>query len=125
MAKEDIKKKRFGNVNEYIQAYPQKVKDILRKIRAIVKEEAPQAEEIISYNMPAYKIYGRILLYFAAHTEHIGVYALPSANIEFKKELYGYETSKGTVKFPFSKPIPYELVGRMVKFRAKENMKKR
>ena len=122
MEKDD---KNVSSVDEYISKSPKAIQPSLKKLRKTIKEAAPQAEEIISYNMPAYKIYGRILLYFAAHTEHIGVYALPSANIEFKKELYGYETSKGTVKFPFSKPIPYELVGRMVKFRAKENMKKR
>jgi len=122
MEKDD---KKVSSVDEYISKSPKAIQPSLKKLRKTIKEAAPQAEEIISYNMPAYKIYGRILLYFAAHTEHIGVYALPSANIEFKKELYGYETSKGTVKFPFSKPIPYELVGRMVKFRAKENMKKR
>lgn len=120
MAGEDTKKKRFKNVDEYINAYPEKIKERLKKIRAIVKKEAPEAEEVISYNMPAYKFHG-MLLYFAVHTAHIGLYATPSATIKFKKELSEYETSKGGIRLPFDKPISYDLIRKIVKYKVKEN----
>lgn len=114
--------KRYKTVDEYVKNYPKDIQDKLNKIREIIKKEAPEAIEVISYNMPAYKIYGRILLYFAVHTSHIGFYAMPSAIIEFKKELDGFETSKGTIKFPNNKPIPKGLIKKIVKYRVKENL---
>jgi uncharacterized protein YdhG (YjbR/CyaY superfamily) len=116
--------KKINTVEEYIALSPKEMQANLKKLRRVIREAAPEAQEIISYNMPAYKIYGRILLYFAAHKEHIGLYAMPSANIEFKKELKGYETSKGGIRFPFEKPIPIDLIKKMIKFRINENLKK-
>jgi uncharacterized protein YdhG (YjbR/CyaY superfamily) len=116
---------RFKTVDEYIANHPKEVQIKLKKIQDIIKKVAPDSQEIISYNMPAYKIHGRILLYFAVHTEHIGLYAMPSAIVHYKKELIGYETSKGTIKFPKDKPIPYDLVRKIVKFRVNENLQKK
>jgi uncharacterized protein YdhG (YjbR/CyaY superfamily) len=123
MVGEDTKKKIFKNVDEYIDAYPENIGERLKKIRAIVKKEAPEAEEVISYNMPAYKFHG-MLLYFAVHTSHIGLYAMPSAIIAFRKELKDYETSKGGIKFPFDKQISYDLIRKIVKYKVKENLER-
>jgi uncharacterized protein YdhG (YjbR/CyaY superfamily) len=113
------------NVDEYISLYPKEIQVKLKKLREIIKSSAPYSLEVISYNMPAYKVFGRILLYFAVHSKHIGLYALPSAIIEFKNELKGYETSKGTIQFPLDKPIPYDLVKKIVKYRVKENLERK
>ena len=121
----EIKKNRFRTVDEYISIYPKNIQDILKKLRKAIKETAPDSQEIISYNMPAYKVYGRVLLYFAVHTEHIGLYAMPSAIIAFKKELIDYKKSKGTIQFPLDKPIPYDLTKKIVRYRVKENLKRK
>jgi len=115
---------RFKTVDEYVNNNPKEIQVKLNKIRGIVKSEAPDAIEVISYNIPAYKL-NRILLYFAVHTSHIGLYAMPSAVVAFKKDLTGYETSKGTIRFPLDKPIDYELVRKIIKFRVKENFMKK
>lgn len=117
--------KKINTVEEYISNLPVKIQVVLKKLRKIIKESSPEIQEIISYNMPAYKLNGRILLYFAVHKEHIGLYAMPSANIKFKRELTNYETSKGGIRFPFDKQIPYDLIEKIVKFRIKENLKKK
>jgi uncharacterized protein YdhG (YjbR/CyaY superfamily) len=114
---------RFTTVDEYIKAQPAAVKAGLKLIRQTVKKAAPDAEEVISYNMPAYKFHG-MLLYFAAHTAHIGLYAMPGAIIAFKEKIKMFVTSKGTIQFPVDKPIPVKLINDIVKFRAKENIEK-
>jgi len=110
------------NVDEYVAVQPKKVQGILNKLRAAIKSAAPKAEEVISYQMPAYK-YNGMLVFFAAWQSHIGLY--PAGRLmAFEKELAGYERSKGTIKFPLDKPIPYNLITRIVKFRVKENEEK-
>jgi uncharacterized protein YdhG (YjbR/CyaY superfamily) len=116
--------KKPTSVDEYIASYPANVQAKLNEIRQIVKEEAPQASEKLSYGMPYFSFNGR-LLYFAVHKEHIGLYAMPSAVIVFKKELTEYETSKGTIRFPLDKPLPTELIRRIIEFRVKENSSKK
>ena len=114
---------KFKNIDQYISTFPPKVKALLETMRKAIKQVAPDADEIISYNMPAFKFYGRILVYFAAHSKHIGFYpGNRVVNEVFKDDLTSYETSKGTVKFPFEKPIPVSLVKKIVKYRVKENM---
>jgi uncharacterized protein YdhG (YjbR/CyaY superfamily) len=116
---------KFKTFDEYISALPPKVKKLMKDLRKAIKQAAPEAEEIISYNMPAFKIYGRILVYFAAHTKHVGFYpGNQVVNEIFKENLISYETSKGTVKFPFEKPILVSLVKKIVQFRVKENLNK-
>jgi len=109
-----------NNIDEYIAGFPKDVQKILEQIRTTVKQAAPEAEETISYAMPAFKLQGN-LVYFAAFKNHIGFYALPTGNEAFKKELSTYKTGKGSIQFPLDKPMPLDLVTRIVKFRIKEN----
>ena len=111
----------FTSVDEYIQTFPQEVQSMLNKVRAIIIETAPEATESIAYQMPAYKLYGKPLVYFAAFKKHIGFYALPSGHAEFAEALSGYKKGSGSVQFPIDKEIPYDLIKKIVAFRAKEN----
>lgn len=111
------------NVDDYIASFPEQVGKRLKKIREAVKKNAPEALELLSYNMPAYKYHG-MLLYFAAFERHIGFYAFPTGNYAFKSELSMYKTGKGSVQFPLDKPLPLTLINRMIKFRVKENQEK-
>ncbi len=109
------------NIDEYIDGFPDDVQDILEKIRITIQKAAPDAEEAISYQMPTFRLNG-YLVYFAAYKEHIGLYPAPRGDKEFKEELGCYEGGKGTIRFPLDKPIPYDLIRRIVKFRVKENL---
>jgi len=111
------------DTDAYIAGYPKETQKNLKLLRATIKKAAPQAEEIISYGMPAYKWNG-MLVYFAAYEKHIGFYPGSSGIAAFKKELASYKTSKGTVQFPVDEPVPLPLVARIVKFRLKENQEK-
>ena len=112
--------KHFKTVDEYFSALPKKQRDILEGLRKTITQVAPQAEEVISYNMPAFKWNG-MLVWYAAYKNHIGLYPRPSAIEAFKKELAGYKTSKGAIQFPIEKGVPTNLVKKIVKFRLKEN----
>ncbi len=111
-------------VDEYISKYPKSSQDILVEIRKIVKKVAPDAVESINYGMPAYKTFGKQLVFFAAYEHHIGFYATPDGHEEFKKELSKYKQGKGSVQFPIDQPIPLKLIEDMVIFRVAENEKK-
>ena len=115
--------KQAKSIDEYIAGFPEGIRAILQKLRKVIKEAAPEARETISYGMPAFKQNG-ILVYFAAQKNHIGFYPTASGVSAFKKELSEYDTSKGTVRFPLDKPIPYKLIEKIVKFRVKENLSK-
>jgi uncharacterized protein YdhG (YjbR/CyaY superfamily) len=108
------------SMDDYIASFPKEIQKILKQIRSAIKKASPEAEETISYAIPAFKYKGRILLYFAAHKNHIGLYPAPRGIEAFKKELSNYEGGKGTVQFPFIKPMPLNLITRITKFRAKE-----
>jgi len=110
------------NIDEYIAGFPNDVQEILEKIRMTIRKAAPDAEETISYQMPTFTLKGNYLVYFAAYKKHIGFYPAPIGNAEFKEELSVYEAGKGTVKFPLDKPIPFDLISKIVKFRVKENL---
>jgi uncharacterized protein YdhG (YjbR/CyaY superfamily) len=116
--------KKPKDVNEYISSYPKETQKLLEQIRVAIKEAAPQAEELISYSMPACKLNG-ILVWFAGHTNHIGFYPRASGIEAFKKELSGYKSAKGSVQFPLDKPLPLALIKKMVKFRLAENLGKK
>ena len=109
-----------NTIDEYIASFPQDVQDLLEQIRATIKEAAPEAKETISYNMPGFTLNGHYLVYFAAYKKHIGMYPVPTGDAEFNAALSTYVAGKGTVRFPFDKPIPFDLIGKIVKFRAKE-----
>jgi len=114
----------FKSVDEYIKTFPKDVQTLLDKVRKTIKEKAPEAFESISYGMPAYKINGKPLVYFAGYKNHIGFYATPTGHAEFSKELSKYKRGKGSVQFPLDKPIPFDLIGRIIEFRVKENISK-
>lgn len=111
----------FASVDEYLAAFTGNVREMLDTLRRTIKEAAPAAEEKISYQIPTFWLRGN-LVHFAAFTRHVGFYPGPSAIVAFQDELAPYDTSKGAVKFPLDRPVPVELVRRMVQFRAGENL---
>ncbi len=117
-------KTEIKSVDQYIKTFPSDIQTLLEKLRTIIMETAPEADEGIAYGMPAYKTNGKPLVYFAAHKNHIGFYATPSGHSEFADELATYKQGKGSVQFPLDQPIPFDLIKRMVKFREMENMAK-
>ena len=117
-------KERAKNFEEYILPFPDEMQKILEKVRETIKQMAPEAIESISYGMPAFKTFGKPLVYFAGYKNHIGFYATPTGHEEFKKELSKYKQGKGSVQFPVSQPIPYDLIAKIVAFRVEENRDK-
>lgn len=111
------------DVDTYIGQFPKPVQDYLQSIRSIIKKAAPEAEEFISYKMPAYKLNGP-LVYFAAFKSHIGFFDIPTNNSDFDKELAAYKTGRGSVQFPLNKSLPVDLITKIVKFRVQENLAK-
>jgi len=111
------------NIDEYIAGFPQDIQELLTKIRATIRKAAPDAEETISYQMPTFTLKGN-LVHFAAFKKHIGFYPTPTGTGKFQKELSVYKGAKGSVRFPLDKPIPFALIGRIVKFRVKENLER-
>ena len=113
----------FKTVDEYIALHPPSVKSGLDLLRKTIKSAAPGAEEMISYQMPAYKFKG-MLAFFSAAKKHYGFYPTASPIIAFREKLKSYETSKGAVRFPLDKPIPVKLITAMVKWKVRENLSK-
>jgi uncharacterized protein YdhG (YjbR/CyaY superfamily) len=111
------------NIDEYIATFPKDVQTILEELRTTIRKAAPGAEELISYQMPAFKYQG-MLVYFAAYKKHIGFYPTPSGIEAFRKELSVYEGAKGSVQFPIGNPLPLNLISKIVKYRVKENLAK-
>lgn len=112
------------NIDEYIKQYPKDVQKILQQIRETIHAVAPDALEKISYGIPTFTLKGN-LVHFGAYKTHIGFYPGPLGIETFKKELSGYTTSKGTVQFPLDKPIPYDIITKIVEFRVKKSLEKR
>ena len=111
----------FTSVNEYIASHPPGIQRVLKRVRSIIRKAMPDAEEVISYQIPAYKVNGRTALYFAGWKEHYSLYPSTARLVAaFKDELAGYEVSKGTIRFPLSEPVPATLIEGVAKFRAKE-----
>jgi uncharacterized protein YdhG (YjbR/CyaY superfamily) len=115
--------KKATTVSEYIKSFPKSTQVILNQLRIVIKEVAPQAEELISYGMPAYKLNKKPLVYFAGYANHIGFYATPNGHAKFAKELSIYKQGKGSVQFPIDEPMPLGLIKKIVAFRVKENLK--
>jgi len=113
----------YTSIDEYIATFPRETQKILGEVRAAIKAAAPEAAEKISYGMPTFFLNGN-LVHFAAWTSHIGFYATPSGNEAFKKELSIYESAKGSVKFPTDKPMPLNLISKIVKYRVAENLER-
>jgi uncharacterized protein YdhG (YjbR/CyaY superfamily) len=117
------KPKKVETIDEYISEFPKGVQAILKKIRAAIRRAAPDAEEAIKYQIPTFVQNGN-LVHFGAYKEHIGFYPTSKAIVKFKKELSAYAGAKGTVRFPLNKPIPYDLISRIVKSRVQDNLTK-
>ena len=115
--------KNYNSIDEYIALFPPEVQKKLQEVRATIHEAAPEAQEKISYQMPAFSLNGN-LVYFAAFKNHIGFYPIPSGIEAFKEELSKYPQGKGSVQFPFDRPLPLDLIRRIVLYRAEENKKK-
>lgn len=117
-------KPKFESVDDYIDSYPKEVQLILKKFRKTIQNTASESKESIAYGMPAYKMNGKALVYFAAFSHHIGFYATPTGHAAFAKELSRYKQGKGSVQFPLTEPMPWELIKEIVKYRIIENANK-
>ncbi|MBN2881838.1 DUF1801 domain-containing protein [Candidatus Woesearchaeota archaeon] len=107
----------YKNTDEYISTFPEDVQTILQKVRTIVKKAVPKSDEAMVYGVPGFKLNGKNLVAYAAFKSHLGIYPEPEAIIHFKKELEIYETSKGAIKFPLDKQIPFSLIEKIIKFK--------
>ena len=111
-----------ATIDAYIAAFPDDVQEVLRQVRAAIRAAAPEAEEAISYGIPTFNLAGTYLIYFAGFKKHVSVYPAPVGNADFAEEMSIYGSGKGTAKFPLNKPIPFDLITRMVKFRIQETL---
>ena len=116
-----MQSKKFSNVTAYFNSFPKSTRVLLSQMREIIRKAAPDAEEKIAYNMPAFTLNGP-LVYFAAFKNHIGFYATPTGHEQFAQELSKYKQGKGSVQFPIDEPLPLKLIEKIVKFRVKENL---
>jgi uncharacterized protein YdhG (YjbR/CyaY superfamily) len=114
---------KFEDIDSYIASFPEETRKLLQQLRITISKAAPEAKETINYGMPTFTLKGN-LVHFAAFKNHIGFYPKPSGIEAFKKELSVYEGAKGSVQFPLAKPIPFDLISKIVEFRVKENLKK-
>jgi uncharacterized protein YdhG (YjbR/CyaY superfamily) len=110
-------------VDQYIAAFPADIKKRMQQLRKTIRAAAPKADEVISYQMPGYKYFG-MLVYFAAYKNHIGFYPGAGGVLEFYKKLSSFKSAKGSVQFPHDRPIPYDVISKIVKFRVKQNEEK-
>lgn len=111
---------KITSVDQYILQFPPRTQEILQQFRAVIKQHAPGAVESIAYAMPAYKLNGKPLVYFAGYEHHIGFYATPTGHEAFAHDLAGYKQGKGSVQFPLQQPMPWKLIERIVLFRVAE-----
>lgn len=114
-------KKSTGSVDAYLAAQPEPVRAKLERVRAVLRRALPGAEEVISYQIPAYKLDGKVVIYFAGWKAHYAVYPIGAlVAAELSETLLEYELSKGTIRFPLDRPVPARLIGRIAKLRARE-----
>ena len=119
----DDKNPRYSSIDKYIQSFPEDVQKKLTQIRLLIRKVAPEAQERISYRMPAFYLHGN-LVYFGAHAHHIGFYPTSSGVTYFADELGHFRSSKGAIQFPMDQPLPIDLIRRIVEFRVAENSRK-
>lgn len=110
----------YTNIDEYIALYPKDVQEKLQKIRRVIQDEAPDAVEAISYQIPTFKLHGKNLVHFAAFKDHLSFFPTSSPIEVFKDELAHYKIAKGTIQFPIGQPIPFDLIRKIVRFRVQE-----
>jgi uncharacterized protein YdhG (YjbR/CyaY superfamily) len=113
----------FNSIDEYIDGFPEETQKALREICAAVKALVPDAEEYISYKMPAFKVNGEYFIHFSAWKNHIGMYPIPAGNEAFQKQIEPYRSAKSSLNFPLDKPMPIKLIQKVIKFRIAENLK--
>ncbi len=111
------------DMDEYIASFPDDVQERLKKVRATIHEAAPEAQETIKYGMPTFTLKGN-LVSFAGYKRHIGLYPVPAGSDEFNRQMAAYKAEKSSARFPLDKPIPYELIGELVRYRVNENLEK-
>lgn len=114
---------KYTTIDEYHSTFPEDIQVLLDEMRAIIKQAAPMAKEVISYNMPAFKQHG-VLVFYAAGKKHIGFYPTPAPIQAFAEELKGYTTSKGAIQFPLNEPLPVALIKKIVKYRLQQDKEK-
>ncbi len=110
-------------IDAFIATYPSATQKLLLQVKKTIKKAAPEAEEVIGYGIPTFKLFGKNLVHFSGYKNHIGFYPGPSGLKQFQKEISGYAHSKGAVQFTLDKPIPLDLIERIVVFRVEENRK--
>lgn len=120
----DNKTIQYTTIDEYIKQFTPEIQEILNNMRKVIKDAAPDTAEKISYQMPTFTLNGKNLIHFAAFKNHIGLYPTPSGIESFKDELSLYKGGKGSVQFPIDKPLPYDLITRIVKYRVDETLNK-
>lgn len=111
---------KYKNIDEYIDTFPEETKIILEKIKSTIRKIVPDAVETISYGIPTFKLHGKNLVHFAAFSDHYSFFPTSSGIENFKDELKDYKISKGTVQFPLNKSVPYDLIGKITRFRIRE-----
>ena len=111
-----------NSIDEYIAGFPPETQDVLEELRALIKTVAPDATETISYAIPTFDLNGHHLVHFAGYAHHVGFYPVPSGMAAFEEELKPYKRGKGSVQFPLAKPLPTDLIRRIVEFRVQENL---
>lgn len=114
--------KQLATVDDYVNSFPEDVRVILEEVRRTIRNSAPGADETISYQIPAITLNGKTLIYFAAWKHYISLYPIPSEDVPFEQELAPYRAARATARFPFRKPIPYELIGRLVALRVQQRV---
>ena len=110
----------FATIDDYIGSFPEDVQPILQQVRDTIGDVAPGADETISYGMPTMTLDGRYLVYFAGWKNHISVYPAPDGDESFERQIAPYRASKGTLKFPLRKPVPYDLIEQVVQLLVKQ-----
>ena len=114
---------KFISINEYVSSLPENAQKAMSEIIATIKAKVPNAEEHISYNMPAFKVNGEYFVHFSAWKNHIGMYPIPAGNEAFQKQIEPYRSAKSSLNFPLDKPMPINLIEKVIKFRIAENLK--
>ena len=114
---------KYTSINEYISTLPENAQNAMGEIIATIKAKVPNAEEHISYNMPAFKVNGEYFIHFSAWKNHIGMYPIPAGNEAFQKQIEPYRSAKSSLNFPLDKPMPIKLIEKFIKFRIAENLK--
>ncbi len=112
-----------ATIDDYIDTFPADVQAILQEVRGRIRNALPTADETISYGIPTFTLGGRYIVYFAGWKHHIAVYPVPTGDATFEREIEPYRASKGTLKFPFAKPIPYDLIERVAALLVEERMR--